>query len=106
MIVHKLLPKTGKEYSEFPKEYMYSLFCFDGELQIKNKKYRICFLFDNGYQRTIMLDTLLTHEQNHPKDLEVIKKVVLHNAQGKHIPVYTVNNERLNLVKAYCSISR
>ena len=69
------------------------------ELEIKSKKYTNRFLFDNGYQRTIMLDTLLMEEQHYPKDLQVIKKVIMKNGQGKEIPVITVNNERLNLGK-------
>lgn len=97
MIVHSRAPKIGKGYSKFPIEYTRTLFCITGELQIQDKKFKNRFLFDNGYQRTIMLDTLLMHEQNYPKNLEVIKKVVMRNGQGQEIPVYTVNNERLNL---------
>ncbi|GAB3512993.1 hypothetical protein [Emticicia fontis] len=99
MIVHTRMPELGKGYSKFPIEYTHTLFCINGELQIKDQKFKNRFLFDNGYQRTIMMDTLLMHEQNYPKDLEVIKKVVMKNGQGKEIPVYTVNNERLNLGK-------
>jgi hypothetical protein len=99
MIVHTRMPRIGKGYSKFTIEYTHTLFCINGELQIKDNKYKNRFLFDNGYQRTIMLDTLLMHEQNYPKGLEVIKKVVMRNGQGKEIPVYTVNNERLNLGK-------
>ena len=98
-IVHTKLPAISKAYSKLEIEYTHTLFCIRGELQIKNKKYKSRFLFDNGYQRTIMLDTLIMHEQNYPKDLEVIKKVIMKNGQGKEIPVLTVNNERLNLGK-------
>ena len=98
-IVHTKLPKPGAAYSKFDIEYTHTLFCIRGELQIKNKKYKNRFLFDNGYQRTIMLDSLLMNEQNYPKDLEVIKKVIMKNGQGEEIPVITVNNERLNLGK-------
>jgi len=98
-IVHTKPPETGKAYSKFNMEYMHTLFCIQADLQIKNKKYKNRFLFDNGYQRTIMLDTLLMNEQDYPRDLEVIKKVIMKNGQGKEIPVITVNNERLNLGK-------
>jgi len=98
-IVHSKLPPISKEYSKFGIEYTHTLFCIQGELQMKNKKYRSRFLFDNGYQRTIMLDTSLMNEQNYPKDLEVIKKVIMKNGQGKEIPVITVNNEKLILGK-------
>jgi hypothetical protein len=98
-IVHSKPPAISKEYSKFDIEYTNTLFCIQGELQMKNKKYRCRFLFDNGYQRTIMLDTSLMHAQNYPKDLEVIKRVIMKNGQGKEIPVITVNNEKLILGK-------
>ena len=98
-VVHSRLSKPGKQYSRFEMEYSHTLFCIQAELQVKDKKYRNRFLFDNGYQRTIMLDTVLMQEQHYPKDLEVIKKTIMRNGQGKEIPVFTVNNERLNLGK-------
>jgi hypothetical protein len=96
-IVHTKLPAVSKAYSKLPIEYTHTLFCIYGDLQIKDKKYRSRFLFDNGYQRTIMLDTIIMQEQNYPKDLQIIKKVIMKNGQGKEIPVLTVNNERLNI---------
>jgi hypothetical protein len=98
-IVHSQLPKTSKAYSKFDIVYTHTLFCIQGELQIKNKRYKNRFLFDNGYQRTMMLDTVLMHEQGYPENLQVIKKVIMKNGQGKEIPVITVDNERLNLGK-------
>lgn len=98
-IVHSRLSGISRQYSKFDIEYTHTLFCIQGELQMKNKKYKSRFLFDNGYQRTIMLDTSIMNEQHYPKDLEIIKKVIMRNGQGKEIPVITVNNERLNLGK-------
>ena len=99
-IVHSRLPRRRRDYAQFKMEYSHTLFCIQGELQIKDRKYRNRFLFDSGYQRTVMLDEDLVREQHYPKDsLEVIRKVVMQNGQGKEIPVLTVNNERLNLGK-------
>ncbi len=42
---------------------------------------------------------MLMNEQDYPKDLPVIKKVIMKNGQGKEIPVITVNNERFNIGK-------
>lgn len=98
-IVHTALPNVNRAYSRFDIEYTHMLLCIQGELQVQNKKYTNRFLFDNGYQRTIMLDTFLMARQNYPKDLPVIKKQIMKNGQGKEIPVITVNNERLNLGK-------
>jgi hypothetical protein len=96
-IVHSRLSKIDKTYLRFEIEYTHTLFCIQAELQVKDIKYPNRFLFDNGYQRTIMLDTVLMKEQHYPEDLEIIKKVIMRNGQGKEIPVITVNNERLNL---------
>jgi hypothetical protein len=96
-IVHSSPPEIDGNYARFDMEYTHTLFCIQAELEVNGKKYENRFLFDNGYQRTIMLDTVLMAEQNFPNDLEVIKKVIMRNGQGKEIPVITVNLEKLNL---------
>lgn len=96
-IVHTKLPDISKGFSKFEMEYVNTLFCIQAELQLGNKKYKNRFLFDSGYQRTIMLDTTLMAEQDYPKDLKIIKKVIMKNGQGKEIPVITVNNEKFYL---------
>ncbi|MFM9984275.1 MAG: clan AA aspartic protease, partial [Flavobacteriales bacterium] len=98
-IVHTKLTKKIKGYSRFEMEYTRGVFYIHGNLQINNKKYQNRFLFHTGYQRTIMLDTLLLQEQYFPKDLEVIKKVIMKNGKGDEIPVITVNIKQLNLGK-------
>ncbi len=96
-IVHPQLPPTDETYARFAIEYTHTLFCIRAALQVKGRQYANRFLFDNGYQRTIMLDTILISEQGFPKDLPVLKKVIMKNGQGQEIPVLTVNNEQLNL---------
>jgi hypothetical protein len=96
-IVHSRLPKLAKGYSKLPIEYSNGLFCIPGMLENKGKKYPNRFLFDNGYQRTIMLDSTLMAQQQFPQDLKVIKKAVMQNGQGKEFPVLTINNELLKL---------
>lgn len=97
-IIHTHLSNIDKNFQKLPIEYTHTLFCIQGELQLKEKKYKNRFLFDNGYQRTIMLDENLMKEQKYPKEeLTIIKKVIMKNGEGKEIPVLTVNNDRLNL---------
>jgi hypothetical protein len=98
-IVHSTLPKITRGYSKLPIEYSNSLFCINGTLEIRGKKYNNRFLFDNGYQRTIMLDSALMARQNTPTDLKVIKKTVMQNGQGKAFPVVTVNIEKLQMAR-------
>lgn len=76
LIVHSRPPQTDKVYSKLAIEYTHTLFCVEGYLQIKNRRHKNWFLFDNGYQRTIMLDTTLMNEQNYPRDLS--------NKKGDH----------------------
>ncbi len=100
-IIHSRLARIGKGFDKFTIDYVGGLFCIQGDLEVKKKKYRNKFLFDSGYQRTIMLDADLMREQNFPKDsLDVLKKVVMKNGQGEEIPVLTVHLEKLKLAEA------
>jgi hypothetical protein len=98
-IVHTGRPEMAGGYSKLKMDYRHNVFCIDAVLQVKNKKYKGRFLFDNGYQRTIMLDTLMMKEQHFPNDLKVIKRVIMKNGQGMDIPVITVNNEKFTIGK-------
>lgn len=95
-IVHSKMPKPSKGYVRLNMEFTNTLFCINGTLQIKNKNYNGRFLFDNGYQRTVMLDKQMVEEQQYPReDLFVLKKTILKNGKGEEIPVITVRNEKL-----------
>ncbi len=95
-IIHSSLSKPNNEYINLDIEYTHTLFCIQGRLQIQNKAYKSRFLFDNGYQRTVMLDKEITEEQHYPKEnLPVLKKVILKNGKGQEVPVLTVKNEKL-----------
>ncbi|KAF2336637.1 hypothetical protein [Flavobacterium ginsenosidimutans] len=97
-IIHSKLSKRNKEYIKLDMEFTHTLFCIQGQLQIKNTFYKGRFLFDNGYQRTVMLDQQIMQEQQYPKEsLPVIKKVILKNGKGEEVPVITVRNEKLYL---------
>lgn len=96
-IVHTQIQKIEKGYSKLKLEHIYNSFCIEAELQIKNKKFKNRFLFDTGYQRTIMLDTLLVNKQKYPKNLPPIKTVIMHDGAGNEIPAITFNNEKLNI---------
>lgn len=97
-IIHSKLSKRAKNYTKLDMEFTRTLFCVQGSLQIKNKAYKGRFLFDNGYQRTVLLDQQIMLEQQYPKDsLPVLKKTILKNGKGEEIPVLTVKNEKLYL---------
>ena len=84
-IVHSRLPPIGKAYARLPIQYSYGLFCIRAQLEAHGKKYPSRFLVDNGYQRTLMLDTALLARQRYPQDMPVIKKTIMRNGQGQEI---------------------
>ncbi len=98
-IVHNRLPKISKQYSKLEMEYVGMLFCINGTQKIKGKTYKNRYLFDSGYQRSIMLDSAIMQEQDFPKDLKIIKTTVMKNGRGEEFPVITVNNEALTIGK-------
>lgn len=99
-IVHSQLDVKQRKYEKFAIEYTHGLFCLSALLKVKGRVYKNRFLFDNGYQRTIMLDKDLVSEQGYPAaSLPVLRRTVMQNGRGENIPVLTVNNELLQIGK-------
>lgn len=101
MIIHSKLPKTASKrcgFSKFSinyindKPFIESKFAQDG---ITNKSW---FLFDLGYQRTIILDRDLLQASQFPVNkMKVIRKAMLHGTHNNEIPVITANLSKLQL---------
>lgn len=83
MIIHSLLPNN---------------ITLDDKIEmLKMQFYKELFLFDTGYQRTAMLNGNLLAKGKFPTEkTKVLKKVVMHGAQGNEIPVIT---SKLNTLK-------
>ena len=73
------------------------MFCINGSVKADGNKYHNRFLFDTGYQRALLLDSVLMQQQNFPKDLPVIKTTRLTNGEGRVFVTNIVNVERLDL---------
>lgn len=103
MVVHSQLPeyvKKDKAYEPLPIQYYDKLFFVETTIKQGSKTSKDWFLFDTGYQRTVMLDGPLLREQNFPTDqMKIIKKVIMKGGQGNEIPVITANLESLSLGK-------
>ena len=103
MIVHSALPKgikNNKDYTPLDIKYFSQLFLTKSQLSQSGSKTTDWFLFDTGYQRSIMLDNDLLKQNNFPiEKMEVIKKVMMHGAKGNKIPVITSNLEGLTIGK-------
>lgn len=95
-IVHTRLPDTTG-YTALPIEYTHELFCIKGSLEVKGISYPGRFLYDDGYERTILLDTAIVAETGYPRDQPVLKKSILRNGRGQEFPVVVFSNERLVL---------
>ena len=103
MIVHSDLPKNVANNSKFVNLKL----DFYEELplvKVKIKEGKITnedwFLFDSGYQRTLMLDNDMLSENKFPTEkMRVIKKVIMRGAQGNEVPVVTSNLELLKIGK-------
>jgi hypothetical protein len=103
MIVHSVLPKNIARNNKFTKlriEFFEDLFLVESKIKQYGVTNKDLFLFDSGYQRTVMLDNDLLMQGKFPtKKMEVINKVILKGAQGNEIPVITSNLKVLKIGK-------
>jgi hypothetical protein len=96
IIIHSKRPKISKDYEKFEMELMKEHFCINVEMEVNHKKYKNRFLFDSGFQKTLMLNNDLITKSGYPRaELPVIAKTVMYNSNKDEIPVETVLNEKL-----------
>jgi len=100
IIIHNNALKISRDYQRMDLRFIREHFFLTTQLEIGNQKFKNIFLFDTGYQRTVLLDKDLVNEQHYPKDkLPVIKKTTLKNSLNENVNVVTLLNERLRLGK-------
>lgn len=103
LVVHSRLPAgiaKNKKYAKLDISYQSQLFFVEGMIRQNGIKNTNLFLFDTGYQRTVMLDNDLLNQNNFPASkMKVISKVMMHGATGNEIPVITAGLEALALGK-------
>lgn len=97
MIVHSALKKRPKGYKKFDLSWRQSHFQIQGQIDIKGQPYPYSFILDNGFNRSILLDSILLKEQNFPEDLKVLKTNSLRNSQGKEFITNIVSIDALTL---------
>lgn len=101
MVVHSQLPgyvKKDKGFKPLPMTYFDTLFFVETAMKQGASTYTGRFLFDTGYQRTVMLDGPLLRANGFPADrMKVIKKVIMKGGMGNEIPVITSGLESLSL---------
>ena len=103
MIVHTQLPdfiKHQKSYNGLELHYIHDYLCIDGTLQLENKKFSSTFLFDSGYQKTLLLNSELLKKQGYPlEEQRVLKETTLKNNHMQNISTMVIRNEKLILGK-------
>lgn len=103
LVIHSELPEkmiSDKKNSKLKMTFLEELFFIENEIAQNGVINKELFLFDTGYQRTLMLDKDLLQEKKFPiEKMEVLKKVIMHGAQGNEIPVITSNLKTFKIGK-------
>ncbi|SEL99892.1 hypothetical protein SAMN04487910_3857 [Aquimarina amphilecti] len=96
LTIHDELPDV-KGYSKSKLEPVKTILCINGVINVQNKNYTSRFLFDTGYQKSLLLDSIIVKEQSFPKDLKVIKINQLRNGAGDIFITKVVEIPTLNI---------
>jgi hypothetical protein len=103
MVIHSVLPTNIERNNKFIKlkmDFFEGLFLVESEIKQSGVTNKDLFLFDTGYQRTVMLDNDLLIQGEFPTEkMEVINRTLLKGAQGNEIPVITSNLKELKIGK-------
>lgn len=82
MIIHSTFSGELDSYSKLEIEYINTLFCIKGSVQVGDNSYSNRYLFDLGFQRAVVMDKDLRSTSHFPDTLPVIKESVLRNSAG------------------------
>lgn len=101
MVVHSRLPKAVKRNNAAAKlniRYFNHRFFVEAQIAQSGTTVKDWFLFDTGYQKTIMLDNDLLKQESFPTDrMEFIDKKIMHGTLGNEVPVITSKLQSLNI---------
>jgi len=101
MVVHQEMPKDvtkNSHFSKFKIRYINDKPFIESQIVQSGVTRKNWFLFDTGYQRTVMLDNDLLKESSFPTEkMEIIKKVILHGTRNNEVPVITANLQELKI---------
>lgn len=93
LVVHSETPKAilnDTSFTTLKIEYFDNCFSVNSSFIQDDSEHENSFLFDTGYQRTVMVDLDLLNESNFPvNSMQIIKKVIMKTGTGEEIPVIT-----------------
>lgn len=94
--VRPKLPRISKKYEKFEMEVLEEHLLINLEIQQGDQRYKSKFLFDTGFQKSLMLDNDLLTKINFPtEEMKVLKTSVLYNSNNEAIPLKTVDVQKL-----------
>ncbi|MBG6063634.1 hypothetical protein IWX83_003445 [Flavobacterium sp. CG_9.1] len=103
MIIHSELPnyvKLDSKFTTLKMEFWKDLFFVSSEIKENGIVNKDLYLFDTGFERTVMLDGELLKKGKFPTNkMKFIKKVMMKGAQGNEIDLITSNLEILKIGK-------
>jgi hypothetical protein len=103
MVIHSKLPNhvgNDKSFTKLKIEFFKDIFLVTSEIQQNGVVNTDLFLFDTGYQRTVMLNSDLLKQGKFPSEkMEVLKSKIMHGAKGNEIPVITSNLNAIQIGK-------
>jgi hypothetical protein len=103
LIIHSELPKhvaLDRKFIKLKMEFWKDLFLISSEIKENGVTNENLFLFDTGFDRTVMLDNDLLKEGNFPTNkMKVIKNKIMKGAQGNEISVIISNLKVLKIGK-------
>lgn len=101
MVIHSKMPKRISNDQYFFKSdirYINDRPFIEARIKQNGVTHKNWFLFDLGYQRTVMLDNDILSKSKFPTDkMNVIKKVILKGTQNNEIPLITADLENLQI---------
>lgn len=83
IILHSKLPKIPKGYARSEIKFIRSLFCIEADIEVDHHLYKGNFLFDNGSDQAMVIDSAWAVRQNFPKDLKMIKTLTFKDGAGR-----------------------
>ncbi len=81
MTIHQKLPNI-EGYTKSKLDVVNTVLCLNGSLLVGNQGYEGRFLFDTGYQKALLLDSVILKKRSFPTDLDIIKTNRLKNGAG------------------------
>ncbi|WP_121965705.1 aspartyl protease family protein [Myroides sp. N17-2] len=101
MVIHSHLPDSiakDNAYTKLAINYFDNVFSVQSTIVQDKIENTDLFLFDTGYNRTVMLDNDLMKSHNFPfEQMKVIKTIIMKGAKGNEIPVITANLQLLKI---------